>query len=395
MTPTPQPFLQVVWTDEVTGRHGYVVIDRLGRGVGSGGLRMREGVTLAEVADLARGMSRKEALAYEPGNLYQPLGGAKGGIDCDPLDPEADGLLRRYIVAMKPLLQTYWATGEDLGLRQDSIDAACREAGMRTSIDAVLPLLDDADAALRRLDAAFAVDVDGIGLGDLAGGCGVAEAVLTAIDHLGLRDATAVVQGFGSMGGATARFLSRAGVRIVGISDTDGLIVNPGGLDVETLLLSRDAHGRMDRTRLRAGDRELPGASWLDVDCDVLVPAAVSYCVGAPEAARVRARLIVEAANCPVTAEAEELLRERGVLIVPDVVANSATNSWWWWTLFGDIPAEADGAFAKIRSWMRRVLREVLDESGRTGKTPREIAHTLSGRAPSPVVRTAEEEPCW
>ncbi len=285
---------------------------------------------------------------------------------------------------MKPLLQTYWATGEDLGLRQDAIDAACREAGLRTSIDAVLPLLDDADAALARLDAAFAVDVDGIGLGDLAGGCGVAEAALTAIEHLGLRDATAVVQGFGSMGGATARFLSRAGVRIVGISDTEGLVVNPAGLDVETLLLSRDAHGRMDRTRLRDDDRELPGERWLDVACDVLVPAAVSYCVGVPEAARVRARLIVEAANCPVTAEAEELLRGRGVMVVPDVVANSATNSWWWWTLFGDIPAQAGGAFGKIRSWMRRVVGEVLDGAARTGRTPREVAYELSGRVPSP-----------
>jgi glutamate dehydrogenase (NAD(P)+) len=380
VTSSHKPFLQVVWTDEVTGRRGYVVIDRLGRGVSSGGLRMRDGVTLAEVADLARGMSLKEALAYEPGNLYQPLGGAKGGIDCDPRDPDAEGLLRRYIAAMKPILQTYWATGEDLGLRQHSIDAACHEAGMRTSIDAVLPLLDDADAALARLDAAFDVDVDGIGLGDLAGGCGVAEAALTAADRLGLRRPTVVIQGFGSMGGSTARFLARAGARIVGLSDSDGVIVNSSGLDVEALLISRDAYGRIDRKSLRPGDRELPGENWLDVDCDVLIPAAVSYCVGAAEAGRVRARLVVEAANYPVTTEGEDLLRERGVIVVPDVVANSATNSWWWWTLFGDIAPDAGHAFDKIRSWMRRVVGEVLAEAERTGQSPREITHALSSQ---------------
>ncbi|NAS21557.1 glutamate dehydrogenase [Herbidospora sp. NEAU-GS84] len=364
------PFLQVVWTDDVTGRPGYLVIDRLGRGVGSGGLRMRAGVTLDEVADLARGMSRKEAIAYEPGLAYQPLGGAKGGIDCDPLDPEATGMLHRYIAAMKPLLATYWATGEDLGLRQESIEEACHAAGLRTSIDAVLPLLDDPDTALKRLDAAFAVTVDGIGLGDLAGGCGVAESALTALDRLGIREPTAVVQGFGSMGGATARFLARAGVRIVGVADADGLLTDPAGLDVEGLLRARDPFGRVP------GDKR-PREEWLDVDCDLLVPAAVSYCIGVDEAPRVRARLVVEAANVPVTPEAEHVLTSRGVVVVPDVVANSATNSWWWWTLFGDIPADADAAFAKIRSWMRRVTTEVMSDPART---PREAAHDLSAR---------------
>ncbi|GAA1007575.1 glutamate dehydrogenase [Acrocarpospora pleiomorpha] len=376
-----EPYLKVTWTDEVTGRPGYLVIDRLGRGVSSGGLRMRAGVTLAEVADLALGMSRKEALAYEPGLRYQPLGGAKGGIDCDPLDPGAAGMLRRYISAMKPLLQTYWATGEDLGLRQESIDAACQEAGLRTSIDAVLPLLADPDAALKGLDEAFSVTVDGIGLGDLAGGCGVAEAALTALDLvIPDRRATAVIQGFGSMGGATARFLARAGVLVVGIADSEGVVANPDGLDVETLLLTRDEHGRIDRSRLSATDEKLPRDAWLDLECDVLIPAAVSYCIGVEEAPRVTARLIVEAANCPVTPDAEALLRDFGVTVVPDVVANSATNSWWWWTLFGDIPAEADAAFTKIRSWMRRVVTDILTEATTTGRLPREIAHTLSER---------------
>ncbi|WP_066364458.1 Glu/Leu/Phe/Val dehydrogenase dimerization domain-containing protein [Herbidospora mongoliensis] len=362
------PFLQVVWTDDVTGRPGYLVIDRLGRGVSSGGLRMRAGVTLDEVADLARGMSRKEAIAYEPGLAYQPLGGAKGGIDCDPLDPDATGMLRRYIAAMKPLLATYWATGEDLGLRQESIEAACHAAGLRTSIDAVLPLLDDPDTALKRLDAAFAVTVDGIGLGDLAGGCGVAESALTAVDRLGIRNPTAVIQGFGSMGGATARFLARAGVRVVGVADTDGLLTDPGGLDVEALLRTRDPFGRVP------GDKR-PRDEWLDVDCDLLIPAAVSYSIGLAEAHRVRARLVVEAANVPVTPEAERVLTGRGVVVIPDVVANSATNSWWWWTLFGDIPADADASFAKIRSWMRRVTTEIMSDPSRT---PREVAHALS-----------------
>lgn len=84
---SPAPLLSVGWTDHVTGRRGHLVVDRLVRGVASGGLRMREGCTAEEVAGLARGMTMKEALHYDPTSRYVPLGGAKGGIDCDPRSP--------------------------------------------------------------------------------------------------------------------------------------------------------------------------------------------------------------------------------------------------------------------------------------------------------------------
>uniref|UniRef100_UPI0028680B46 Glu/Leu/Phe/Val dehydrogenase dimerization domain-containing protein n=1 Tax=Streptomyces shenzhenensis TaxID=943815 RepID=UPI0028680B46 len=175
------PLMSVVWTDHVTGRQGFLVVDRLVRGVASGGLRMRPGCTLEEVTGLARGMTMKEALHYNPEGRYIPLGGAKGGIDCDPRDPGAYALLVRYLRAMRPYLEGFWTTGEDLGLTQDLVDRAAAEAGLVSSIQAVYPLLDDEAAARRRLADAFAVEVDGIGLDELAGGCGVAESALTAL----------------------------------------------------------------------------------------------------------------------------------------------------------------------------------------------------------------------
>ncbi|MGV9572933.1 Glu/Leu/Phe/Val dehydrogenase dimerization domain-containing protein, partial [Streptomyces nigra] len=171
----PSPFLSLTWTDDVTGRQGFLVVDRLVRGVSSGGLRMRPGCTLEEIAGLAAGMTLKEALHYDPDARYVPLGGAKGGIDCDPRDPEAYGVLVRYLRAMRPYVETMWTTGEDLGLSQDMVDRAAREVGLVSSVQAVYPLLDDEAAARRRLAEAFAVDVDGIGLDELVGGCGVAE----------------------------------------------------------------------------------------------------------------------------------------------------------------------------------------------------------------------------
>ena len=176
----PAPLVSLTWTDHVTGRRGYLVVDRMVRGVASGGLRMREGCTLAEVTGLARGMTMKEALHFDAGSTracYIPLGGAKGGIDCDPHDPAAYGVLVRYLRAVRPYIERVWTTGEDLGLTQDLVDRAAAEAGLESSVQAVFPLLDDEAAARRRLADAFALTVDGIGLDELVGGCGVAESV--------------------------------------------------------------------------------------------------------------------------------------------------------------------------------------------------------------------------
>jgi len=367
--------MEVTWTDDVTGCKGYLVVDALRQGASSGGLRMREGCTLDEVRDLARGMTLKEAVVRVPGDRYQPFGGGKGGIDLSPHHPDARGVLRRYLVAMRPLLETVWSTGEDLGVRQDVLDELAGEIGLRSTIEAALRVLPDPEAGLARIKAGFAETVDGISLADLVGGYGVATCALAACPS----PVRAVVQGFGSMGGATARYLARAGVLVVGIADADGLVVNPSGLDVERLLATRDGFGRIDRTALRPADA-LSAGSWLDVDCDILVPAAVSYVLTRSNVDRVRASCVVEAANVATTPEAEAMLFDRGVRVVPDFVANVATNAWWWWTLFGDISPTAEAAFAKISSVLGGLTREVLARAAAGGVTPRAAALDIAAR---------------
>ncbi|MDR2988213.1 MAG: hypothetical protein LBV34_25595, partial [Nocardiopsaceae bacterium] len=189
------PEATITWTDPVTGKSGYLVIDRLVRGVASGGMRMREGCTFDEVRRLAASMSLKEALHYVPGAQYLPLGGAKGGLDCDPASPEAPGVLYRFFAFIKPYLETHWATGDDLGTSAAVIDDTLARLGVDGCIGPALALTDDPDAARERFEKAQAIDVGGIGLGELVGGCGVAEAALTALDRGGLdrTAATAVV----------------------------------------------------------------------------------------------------------------------------------------------------------------------------------------------------------
>lgn len=374
------PEASLTWTDPVTGRQGFLVIDRLVRGLASGGLRMREGCCEEEVRGLAEAMSVKEALHYDPANRYLPMGGAKGGIDCDPLSDEARGVLSRFLAFIRPYVAQHWATGDDLGTTTELIDELLGELGVEGCIAPVVRTLDDPEAARKRFAEAFAAEVDGIGLAELVGGCGVAEAALTALDRDGRprSSATAVVQGFGAMGGSTARFLHAAGVRVVAVSDVHGTVANPHGLAIEDLLRHRQAFGTIDRGRLGPADVLLDRDDCLTLRADVLVPAATSYAIHEANQDRVVARYVVEAANLPVTAAAEEELRRRGCVVVPDVVANSGTNAWWWWTLYGDVAPDAASSLAKVRQALRALVTETLDLADATECTPRQAARRLA-----------------
>lgn len=365
--------LEITWTDPVTGCRGYVVIDTLVRGLASGGLRLRKGCTLEEVRGLAQGMTRKEALVYDPADRYIPLGGGKGGIDVDPADPQAHEVLARFIAAVRPVVREQWNTGEDFGLRQETIDKVAADLGLPSTVEAVFATLDDAPAARERLAEAFAVMVGGISLGDLVGGYGVARAALEMAAREGIAEPTAVVQGFGSIGGAAARYLARAGVKVIAVADRDGLIRNDAGLDVEALLAARDGLGVVDRsvlTDVELGDRD----AWLDVPCDLLVPAAMSYVIDAADVDRIQARLVVEGANMPTLPEAEAALHERGVAVVPDFLANVMTNAWWWWIVFGDIEPTEASSFAKIDAVMHRLVTRVAEAAEESGRTLRACA---------------------
>src|SRR2546421_10066962 len=126
-TASEEPRLRVIWTDPVTGRKGYAVIDRMVNGLAGGGTRMRAGVSLEEVERLARTMS------FKNGAFNLPGGGAKGGVDIDPHHPESRAVLSRYVAAMKPLYRSGWGTAEDLGVTQELLNEVFPEQGIGMS----------------------------------------------------------------------------------------------------------------------------------------------------------------------------------------------------------------------------------------------------------------------
>ena len=177
---------------------------------------------------------------------------------------------------------------------------------------------------------------------------------------------------------AAARFLARKGARVVAVADARGLVSNPEGLEVEALLRARDAFGEIDRAALRPADQQGDREGWLGVECDLLVPAALGDTIHAGNWSAVRAPLVVEAANLPTTPEAEVRLRERGVTVIPDFVANSGTNGWLWWLALGEVEPGAEAGFAKIATAMREAVGRLLARAAADGITPRQAAERTS-----------------
>ena len=396
MTTPTGPYLSLTWTDPATSRQGFLVIDRLVRGLAGGGTRVRAGCTLREVTRLAAAMSLKN------GVLGIPAGGAKCGIDCDPRDPEVVPVLTRFVRAMAPLWDTYVATGEDLGAQQSTLNAIFEELGLGSSMRAALRARGDWERALAEMRSGLSLVHEGTPLVDLVGGFGVAAATAAALNRLGreVEGARVVIQGFGSMGGSAARYLARQGAIVIGVADVSGLLVNLDGLDVERLLGARDEFGVINRAALGSDDRELPREDWVALECDVLVPAAVADAINVANCERVMAQLVVEAANLPTASEAEARLLARGITVIPDFVANSATNGWAWWLALGEIAPTAADAFGRIGEVIPRVVSDVMDRAAdrRIGvrEAAREIArdsldrlaakHGTEGRLPLPVL---------
>ncbi|EHK88497.1 glutamate dehydrogenase/leucine dehydrogenase [Saccharomonospora azurea SZMC 14600] len=352
-----EPLLRLTWTDPVTGAHGYLVVHTLVSGLATGGTRMRAGCTLSEVEDLARGMAAKTA------TFDLPVGGAKGGIDFDPKDPRARGVLSRFCQAMRPWLDDHWVTAEDLGVPQHLIDEVFTELGLGQSYHAAIQRSADPERTLRRVHAGLSAPVPGgLLLGDVIGGYGVAQACLGVVSAWGRDNAetTVAIQGIGTMGGGAAWYLHEAGVRVVAVADVAGTLYDPDGLDVPALLDARDRYGEIDRSRVPEHVQRLPRSAVIATEADVLVPAAVSYALTPDNTYDVKASAVVEAANAATTPEAEAMLAARGIPVVPDFVANAGAAAWAWWLILGHVGTDPTDSFVKLRSEMQSKVALLL-----------------------------------
>ena len=339
----------------VIGLTGYRVQHTLTMGPTKGGFRYGPDVSLGECAALAMWMTWKCAL------LGLPYGGAKGGVRCSPDDlsvGEIERLTRRYAAELIPVI------GPDRDIPAPDMGTGERE--MAWFMDTYAQMMGH---SVFEIVTGKPVVLGGTSGRREATGLGVVYVTEAVCERIGmdLREARVAIQGFGNVGSVAAKELDAIGARVVAVSDASTGLLDPDGLDIASVLRWAAEHGEL------AGypDAEHVGsAEVLEVPCEIVIPAAREQQITADNAGRLRCTLVVEAANGPTTPDAEVILRDRGILVVPDVLANAGgvTVSYFEWVQdhqrysWDQIDVQE-----RLRRQLRAAFGRVIDAADRLG----------------------------
>ena len=345
---------------------GYRVLYNTSRGPAKGGIRFDMKVTLEEVKALAAWMTWKCAVV----NL--PFGGSKGGVICDPMSMsvgELERVTRRYTKGIISLL------GPDTDVPAPDVN---------TNERVMAWVMDTYSMHVGRTENAVVtgkpVEMGGSLGRKEATGRGCMLVTREALEHLGLKmqGATMAVQGFGNVGSIAARLMSREGVKVVAISDRFGAFHNPNGIDVDAAIAYVNKHRSLEG--FDGGDA-MNAEDLLTLDVDVLVPAALENVITTKNAPKIRAKVICEGANGPTTAAADPILDEKGVFVIPDILANAGgvTVSYFEWVQdrMGYFWSEAD-VNQRLAGIMTRSFQDVLQLSKQHKVNMRTAAYMVS-----------------
>jgi glutamate dehydrogenase (NAD(P)+) len=329
---------------------GYRVWHNLARGPAKGGMRFHPDTTLEEVRALAMLMTWKCAC------VKIPYGGAKGGVACDPKKMslrELERLTRRFTTEISDMI------GPDSDIPAPDVNTNAQ----------VMAWMMDTYSMHRGYSVTGVVTGKPVSIGGSEGrqeatGRGVVYTVQEAAKtiDLDLRGARVAVQGFGNAGESTARFIAELGARVIAVSDSRGGIFNGDGLDLALVTRHKQETGSVvGAPRTRA----VSNAELFELECDILIPAALEGVITERNAPRIRARIIAEAANGPTSPAADDILRERGVTVIPDILCNAGgvTVSYFGWVQDRE---EFFWSIDEINARLRRIMVRAFDDVQRT-----------------------------
>jgi glutamate dehydrogenase (NAD(P)+) len=345
---------------------GYRVQHNLGRGPAKGGIRYHQDVSLDEVKALAMWMTWKCAV------VGIPYGGGKGGVIVDPKKlslKELEGLTRRYATEISIII------GPEKDIPAPDVN---------TNAQTMAWIMDTYSMHVG-YTVPGVITGKPIALGGSEGrneatARGAVYCIVKAAAHLGmdLGNATVAVQGFGNAGSIAARLIRNEGSTVVAVSDSTGGIHNPAGLDIDRVIAWKKEHGTVQGF---PGAQDVTNADVLEVECDILIPAALENQITIQNANSIKARLIAEAANGPTTPAADAILYERGVFLIPDILCNAGgvTVSYFEWVqdLNRDHWSEAI-VNAKLKEIMDKAFDETLRLSGTEEVNMRTAAYLLA-----------------
>jgi glutamate dehydrogenase (NAD(P)+) len=345
---------------------GFRVVHNVTRGPAKGGIRYHPHVTHDEIKALAMGMTWKCAL------MGLPFGGAKGGVICDPKQlsaAELERLTRRYTTEIiNEIGPEKDIPAPDIGTDAQVMAWIFDTYSMNVG-HSVLGVVTG-----KPLSLGGSVGRDG------ATARGVLYCIRTALQKEGRRfpDTRVAIQGFGNVGRNLARLLADEGARVVALSDSQGAVVNSYGLDVPAAIVHKSEHGALAGL---PGAEEATNEELLELECDVLVPAALEQAIYADNAPRVRAHMICEAANSPTTPGADEVLEDRGVLVLPDVLANAGgvvVSYFEWVQGLQEYFWKEYEVNAKLNDIVVRAFEETWSARDRFGTSMRTAAYGLA-----------------
>lgn len=343
---------------------GYRIQHNGARGPYKGGVRFHPNADVEEVRALASLMTWKTAL------VEIPFGGAKGGVQCDPLtmsNGELNRLTRRYTQNIEHLL----------GVNRDipAPDLGTNAQTMAWMMDAYGQIHGHTPGIV----TGKPVELGGSVGRDSATGRGAIYVTTEMAKDMNMDPAGAriVVQGFGQVGSWAARIAAEQGCTVIAVSDVDGGTFNSQGLDVEALVKLKDEGGSVQNFK---GGESISNNDLLELDCDILIPAAIDRVIHADNAPRVKAKVIIEAANHPLTPEADDILNDRGIRIVPDILVNAGgvVVSYFEWTQnLYQHTWDMDRVNDELSKIMTRAFTSVKDRVQAEGVTYREAAFLI------------------
>jgi glutamate dehydrogenase (NAD(P)+) len=345
---------------------GYRVQHNLGRGPAKGGIRYHQDVSLDEVKALAMWMTWKCAV------VGIPYGGGKGGVIVDPKKlsmKELEALTRRFTTEIEVLI------GPERDIPAPDVNTNAQ----------VMAWMMDTYSMHQGHTVPGVVTGKPISLGGSEGrneatARGTVFCIIEAIRHLGmdLKKTRVAIQGFGNAGSIAARLIVDEGATVVAVSDSTGGIHNPAGLDISRVTNWKKEHGTVQGF---PGSRDISNMEVLEVDCEILIPAALENQITSRNAANIKAKIVAEAANGPTTPEADVELARRGVFMIPDILCNAGgvTVSYFEWVqdLNRDHWSEAV-VNEKLRGIMTRAFAETLAISEREECDMRTAAYLLA-----------------
>ncbi|WP_088066600.1 Glu/Leu/Phe/Val family dehydrogenase [Gottfriedia luciferensis] len=369
-----KPYLVVEWNDSETDAKGWLVVHNFVKGYAGGGIRMHPTVTREEVERLA------EAMAYKY-NASESVttGGCKAGISYDYKASDAYDVLRRFLIAMMPYVEAGVSLGSDLGTKYEDVLSVFDEFNVGIPLTKSMKEDVSVQNGIKYFNELLASKVDCFLLNDAVTGYGVAFCADEAWKFKGgnNKEAKVVIQGFGCVGASCALKLSQLGYKIVGISDANLFVTCEDGLDVQKLIDHKNSHGEMNQEFFEPNYVVKSNTEWLDVECDILIPAALEDVINASNANKVKASLIVEAANIPISAEGDKIIKQRGIDVVNDFVANLGAVRFYDAVIFGLVEPKAKAVIDDIERLSRKNTVNLFTEAKKQNRYQRDIACEL------------------